>query len=278
MPRPYCFLHIPRTAGTTLNLVLRDHFGPEAILSLYTAVEFSSNREVADADLDSVRLIQGHLLLEQYDPPRVYGRDVDVLTFLREPVARLVSEYVFLKTWPHSHMYKIVNAMSFRDYIVSEHKHVRFKGKNFMTRVLSGRSVEGRAQIAAALSAAKFNVERVFGFFGIQELFDESLILLAHYLGLKSYCYEKRNALRPGYEVELSDADRAVALEFNSADLELYAFAKAVLRERIAAGGAALASDLERFRRVNASYQKICAMISDRIGLDQGGSIHLPKA
>ncbi len=278
MARPYCFLHIPRTAGTTLNLILRDHFGPEAILSLYTEAEFSIHRELSVAVLDTVRLIQGHLLLPQYDPPRMYGRDVEVFTFLREPVARLVSEYVFLKTWPHSHMYQIVNTMSFRDYIVSEHKHVRFKGKNFMTRVLSGRSVEGRAQIAAALSAAKFNVERVFGFFGIQELFDESLILLAHYLGLQHYCYEKRNALRPGYEVELTEADRAVALEFNTADLELYVFAKAVLRERIAAGGPALALELERFRRVNASYQKICAMISDRAGLGAGGSIHLPKA
>lgn len=278
MSRPYCFLHIPRTAGTTLNLILRDHFGPEAILSLYTASEFSSNREVAVADLDSVRLFQGHLLLERYDPPRLYGRDVDVFTFLREPVARLVSEYVFLKTWPHSHMYQIVNGMSFRDYIVGEHKHVRFKGKNFMTRVLSGRSVDGQGQAASALSAAKINLERVFGFFGIQEFFDESLILLARYLGLHKYCYEKRNALRSGYAVELTDADHEVALEFNTADVELYAFAKALLQERISAGGAALALELERFRRINASYQKVCAMISDRIGLDPGGNIHLPKA
>lgn len=29
------FLHLPRTAGTTLNAVLHDNFAPETVLSVY---------------------------------------------------------------------------------------------------------------------------------------------------------------------------------------------------------------------------------------------------
>ncbi|MFP5259467.1 MAG: sulfotransferase family 2 domain-containing protein [Acidobacteriota bacterium] len=277
---PFCFLHIPRTAGTTLNKILLDNFKPEEVLSLYTDSDFVNFKEISQDHLEKIKLIQGHILLQEYDPPRIYSRDVRVFTFLREPIARLHSEYYFLKTWKHSHMYSIIHGrnISFSEYITSDLKEVVYKGKNFMTRVLSGVDLTSSEACEKALSLAKKNLERVFVAFGIQELFDESLVLLARQLGLRNIFYEKRNVLDDKSKSVISDLDYEVATLHNQWDIKLYDFAVGLFNEKISSGGAALRREIEVFEKVNEKMQNVCNLINRRDGLVFDGGIQLPKA
>lgn len=134
------FLHLPRTAGTTLNAVLHDNFAPETILSVYAREDYERCRMLEADALEPIRLIEGHLMPECFDPPSLYGRRLRMFTLLREPLSRLVSEYVFQKSWPGNHLYAYLNenAVSFRDYLTSNDPLLKFRGRNFVTHCLAG--------------------------------------------------------------------------------------------------------------------------------------------
>ena len=129
------FLHLPRTAGTTLNAILHDNFPPEAVLSVYTREDYQRCRMLDAAELEHIRLIEGHLQPESFEPPSLYGRPLRMFTLLREPLDRLVSEYVFQKSWPENHLYAYLNenGISFREYLTSDVPLLKFRGKNFVS-------------------------------------------------------------------------------------------------------------------------------------------------
>ncbi|KUG28955.1 hypothetical protein ASZ90_001135 [hydrocarbon metagenome] len=279
MPEPFFFLHLPRTAGTTVNDILRANFRPGEILSLYRDSDFKRLAGLGSEALEGIRLIQGHTLLHSYDPPLMYSRLVRVFTFLRHPVTRLVSEYAFLKTWPETSLYRFLNdnAVTFRDYLTSKRRELRYRGKNPMTRLLSGCDFDLDGFPRQALDTAKRHLESVFGCFGLQERFDESLLVIGDFLGLQNVYYERRNVLAKGVKEDVGEADVQLALEKNAADMELYAFACELFAARVAAKGPGFAARVRRFRAVNARYAKVCALIAQKTGTGGVGDIENPK-
>lgn len=279
MPEPFFFLHLPRTAGTTVNDILRANFRPGEILSLYRDSDFKRLSGLGPEALEGIRLIQGHTLLHNYDPPMMYSRPVRVFTFLRHPVTRLVSEYAFLKTWPETALYRFLNdnAVTFRDYLTSKCRELRYRGKNPMTRLLSGCDFDLDGFPRQALDTAKRHLESVFGCFGLQERFDESLLLIGDCLGLQNVYYERRNVLAKGVKEDVGEADVQLALEKNAADMELYAFACELFAARVTAQGTGFAARVRRFRAVNVRYAKVCALIAQKTGTGGAGDIENPK-
>lgn len=274
------FMHLPRTAGTTLNTVLRNNFAPEAMLSVYKDTEYARCRELEPEVLDRIRLVQGHLMPASYEPPTLYGRRVRMFTFLRDPLDRLISEYHFLKSWPDNHLYAYLNerSISFRKYLTSEERRLAHRGKNFMTRCLAGNLFAPGISLEVELEQAKRHLAQAFCFVGIQERFDESLLLLAEEISLESLYYERRNALRGGYAADIDKEDRELAAALNTADLELYAFACGLFERRVAAAGPGFAVLLRQFRRVNAKYQKICGLVEEQLRVsDTCGAVLKPK-
>ena len=274
---PFFFFHLPRTAGTTLNAILRDNFAPAVTLSIYRREDYERYREIDSAFLDGLRLIQGHIMPQSMQPPTLYGRPVRLFTFVREPVARLVSEYRFLKSWPQNHMFAYLNEhnISFRHYLTGNERQLRLRGRNFMTHSLAG--IHQGISDADALALAKQHLETSILFCGVQERFDESLLLLADILGLQHYCYEPRNRLRQDALPEISPEDLALAAELNAADLELHRHALRLLEQRMASLGAAFALRLRNFRQLNARYQKICALVEKKHQVTPTGPVILPK-
>jgi hypothetical protein len=273
------FLHIPRTAGTTLNTVLRNNFAPAEIIEVYDQADYAAHARHSAEELRGVRLIQGHLLLQCYDPPRMYGAPVQVFTFLRDPIERLVSEYAFLRAWKANHMYAYLNDnnVSFRDYILSDEPKLRYRGRNFMTRCVAGRDTGAKAYPLTAVALAKRHLERVFGFVGLQERFMESLLLLGDFLGLRNLLHEKRNALHTEAKPALSAGDIALAREVNQGDQELYDFAAALFAERVAARGSSFAKRMKAFTLLNDKFQKMGSLLTRDLVKNPDERIAFPK-
>ena len=271
------FLHLPRTGGTTLNSVLRANFAPEAILSIYRREDYARCRELTDAELAPIRLIIGHLMPQSVHPPRFYDREIRIFTLLREPVARIISEYRFQKLWPKNHLYARLNdgSVSFRDYLTSREKGLRYRGRNFMTHTLAHcfrEDVPGDE----LLDLARHNLEHLF-FFGVQDHFDASLLMLADRIGLKELFYEPQNMLNPAGFAPVSAEDRALAAECNSLDAALYRWARERVEADMAAAGPGLAARLKLFQAVNARFQKICRRINQDAALNENSAIINPK-
>lgn len=277
--RPFIFLHAPRTAGTTVNRIFEANFAEGELLSVYTDEQYKTLRSMGPETLQGVRLIQGHVFLDLYSPPMFRGCGVRPVTFLREPVARLVSEYLFLKTWRRNHLYTFLNEnrVGFREYLQSENRRLKYRGKNFLTRFLTGAEVPPGGGHGAELSTAKKNLETVFEFVGITERFDESLLLLAPLLGLGNVVYESRNVLRSKNTPDISQEDLELARELNATDVELYAFACELFDQRVQAKGDGFAAAVKQFQQVNLRFQRVCALIDTRVPELEKSDILLSK-
>jgi len=273
---PFLFLHIPRTAGTTLNRLLERHFPPETVLSLYSREELQRYAVIDVAFLARLRLIQGHILLSDYDRFTFYDAPVRAFTFVREPVSRVISEYFFLRTWPANHLYALLNEqhITLSEYVTSKHKLLRYKGGNFMTRVLSG--IDPDVEPDAALERAKSNLRDRFLFFGLTEAFNASLLLLAEAMGLGDLLYERQNALRRPVSQRADEDERALIAARNTLDTALYDFAKQLFAERVAAKGSSFTARLTRYETLLGKYQKVCALVETRLGVPLG-EIEKPK-
>lgn len=277
MNSPLFFLHIPRTGGTTLDALLTKSFSPEEILKIYTKEEYEQYRYIDSQKLNSIRYITGHLLLQNYDPPTLYNSAVRVITFLRDPVKRLHSEYIFYKTWPNQHLYRYIRErkLTFRDYLMSREDIIKYRGKNFMTRSLSGKGFRFDQKPLAALAFAKRMLEKNFFFFGLTEYFAESIFLLSKKIALPDCVHDQHNKLGKKVKEPLSPADRSLAVELNSADIELFAFAKALFLSRLNALEEEERRDLAEFIEKNTKYQADNAMTYAN-SLEKNG-IYLPK-
>jgi len=225
----YSFMHIQKAGGTTMESILRRHFGLRHLDAaprrgwLYTHQDLR-----ADLRLNPlVRSISGHWLRPFIDYGE-HARRMVWFTMLRHPVKRFISQYQHLTD--HGGM-----RQSLDDFLE------RPRTWNFQVRFLTGDQDLERAK--AILSG--------FRSVGLLERFDESMVLLRDHLGLPemNVAYTHKNAARSS-ELRQRVAEEVERLrdrveEKNALDLELYAHAQAIFSEQVETYGAErLAADV----------------------------------
>ncbi len=265
----FIFLHIPRTGGTTLNGVFFNNFAREEIISLYSRDDFATGAAELARRGGAVRLVQGHFLHDEHIEALRQGRDAKLVTFIRHPVERLVSEYLFLKSWPHSQMYELLNSrnIGFAEYIASEDNAFRWRTKNLLTRIFSRMSFA--EEPPAEAEAAALAQARSYALTGIVELFDAGLLLLADLMGLKDIHYERRNRVAPALKESISAEDKALAAAYNAADIRLYELLRADFEATLAALPQMFHARLKRFSLINEKFNKVADLINQSEGLDK---------
>ena len=230
------FVHIPKTAGGTVAAMFVSAYsnaglhkagnymsGPENSVRKLTR----SPREWAAWQRRGGKVTLGHVpyaVLREHVPA-----NTRYITFLREPVDRVVSHY-------HRHIHRRnprlagspkeiakgrVKADSLEEALTELGPP---QLSNLQTRFLSDSPVLGDLP-ASALDEAKANL-RSFAFVGIQERFAESIERLEELLGLEGAEYEDRHvsADRPAVE-EIPAEVQNLIVEHNKLDIELYEFA-----------------------------------------------------
>ena len=211
------FVHIPKTAGGTVKSVFADAFGRGAVSD---SGNYLRNPEPAAAQSfqfnPRVRVTIGHVPYGLYRPH--LPPDTRYITFLREPVERVISHY-------YRHLDGKVGTRTLAEALEGGTPAVT----NLLTRFLCGR---GHPELLGtlpdtAVEEAKAALETFF-FVGFQDRFDESLVLLQDRLGMPITAYGASrhvNAERPSFE-ELGDENLALIARHNQLDVELYAWAR----------------------------------------------------
>ena len=85
------FLHIPKTAGTSLTHVLASHWSCVRIIPQHEIID-----NLQENELDKINLVAGHFYAYQLKHPSLMR--FTPITVLRDPIARLFSEYRFALT------------------------------------------------------------------------------------------------------------------------------------------------------------------------------------
>lgn len=186
MDKKLLFLHIPKTAGTTLVRLIQKNYPNHACRGLYDQDSFEEDFSTAIAD-ESVKAIYGHFFY-----PEIVDRHINQLylfTFLRNPVKREVSNYLHLKySSVKEHQEWAAQWASFGDYLKSK------QALNHQTRVLSGIGPfeEFRANLPQAFQQAQANLNKM-GLIGISEKFATSVKLISRELNWAYLVTSKEN-------------------------------------------------------------------------------------
>jgi hypothetical protein len=188
--------------------------------------------------------------------------DTRYMTFLREPVDRVLSHYYrhihHPEMTPEDRVRRARNgrvaAASIEEALVEMRPP---QITNLATRFLSGSAAPPMTGDlpASALDDAKESL-RCFAFIGIQERFEESLVLLQRLLGLGALPYRDRHVssgdARPTVD-EIPEEQRALIEEYNALDAELYRFGLELFEEAVAAADESFAADVEALRAQSAT-------------------------
>jgi len=264
-PRPgqggvVAFLHIPKTAGTTLNAILAQQYSPDETREIMMRgmswlvprptlvpkplISFSKILRLKSALRygRSVRMIHGHFDLSIKE---LLPNDVRLFTFLRDPVERAISHYYHYRRQSGDPVQPLAMRSTLEEW-VGDCGLVEMD--NGQTRRLAGEMNLPCGRVTQALlERAKSNLARNFAVVGLTEQFEESLILLQHAFGWPLHRFALRNVGgdRPRRD-EVSEETLKVLQDCNRHDLDLYRFAVALFER--AASRIDMAGELARLR------------------------------
>ena len=240
------FLHIPKTAGSTLSKILQQHYSKAETVTLDLAgvAQFKSLPLEQRAQY---RLVRGHFYFGLH---RFIPRPSTYVTFLRHPIERAVSFYYYARSKPDHYLYPLLSAGEI-DLKTLLDRGLTTELHNDQTRMLAGEEWEDpqRAVNVETLARARENLRRHFRVVGLQEEFDASVILLHRAFGWPMRSYKKQNVTKDKpLRQSLDVATRKLLEEKNSLDLELYEEARALFDEQCGAEGDAFVAALNKLR------------------------------
>src|SRR5258708_37256040 len=101
--RKVFFFHIPKCAGMSIWRVLRSIYPPDNVFQIGTVAQQTECERMTAEKRMSFSAIGGHGYLQRIvkELPDLEKRYC--ITSFREPVARIVSEYNFIRRTPHHH-------------------------------------------------------------------------------------------------------------------------------------------------------------------------------
>jgi hypothetical protein len=238
------FIHIPKSAGTTLGTLLRRHYGEQFIRintsGAWDAEELRGRVRSALAK-PGVRVVQGHV---PFGLRESFPADAQYATLLRDPVERTLSQYHHLVTrvgrWRHEHLpppspdLALADCFGARNYIADD----------LQTRMVCGIGSRIDPLPPDALEQAKRNLRERFTYVGTTERFDDFLALLNAGLGWPTVGYESARVRSEGLRKDdLPPEDLRLVEEANALDLELHEYGGELLEEALGRAGSAVEVD-----------------------------------
>lgn len=251
------FVHIPKTAGSTLDQILnREAHGSVYWLSGGAREAMARLAQMSSEDALRYALYAGHL---PWGLHMLIPAPCRYLTMLRNPVDRLVSHYFHVLNEPGHHSYDqiVTGQMSLLDFVSSD---ISIEIDNLQTRFIAGLEASDSTPInccsEALLQLALDNIDQTFTAVGVQELFDQSLMLFSDHLDwrhLPLYDSKRVNAMRPRDRLIPQDVRTAI-LSRNQLDQRLHQWATARVRATISAAGREFESRVHCFRLLNSIH------------------------
>jgi hypothetical protein len=253
------FVHIPKTAGTTLNSILAHQYSPEETYEIMMRgmnwivprptilsrplISFSKIRRLKSAlrYRHELRVIRGHFDLSIR---KLLPANARFFTLLRDPVERAISHYYHYRRMTDDPVHPLAMRSDLTGWVSASGV---VEMDNGQTRRLAGEmNVPCGRVTSRMLERAKSNLAASFAVVGLTERFEESLVLLQHAFNWPLHRFPPLNVGGRPPRAEVSKEAQKAVEEFNGFDLELYRFACGLFER--AASRIDMTSELARLR------------------------------
>lgn len=243
------FVHIPKTAGRTLRTIIRSQYRPEqiCITNPLPGDPFHDYLNLPTERKAELRIVQGHFaygLHEHVERPAVY------VTMLRDPIARVISYYRFVRDHPEHRNHATVMEKGLAGFV----KETQSKQlDNAQLRYLaSAQEAPFGACTEAMLEQAIRRLNERFVAVGLLEAFDNSILLMRRALGWRLPVYHSINVSKHRLgDDELTDEILGLLRDYNQLDQRLYDHASRRFEDAMRAQGARLAWERRLLRVMN---------------------------
>jgi hypothetical protein len=257
------FLHIPKTAGTTLYRIIERNYASDDIYTFWkdgSPDEFKNLEE----DLRSrIRLLRGHVGFGMHE---FIAGSAKYFTVLRDPIDRTISYYHFIHRTPHHYCHDLIASqkMSLEEFLLSKCDPM---ADNAQTRLLggleTGQELEFGACTQSLLEKAKWNLRKRMDVIGITEKFDHTLLLLQQAFGWRRLFYVRQNVSSNRVSrKDLQHSTMDVLTEANLLDADLYQYARQLFEEQVQRRGESFPKRLDSFQQVNTRLRPFLSIRS----------------
>jgi len=236
------FLHIPKTAGTTLNRIIEWQYSPFEIFTMDPyRIRATPERlkRLSERRRRRLRMVRGHMF---YGIHECLPQGATYITMLRDPVPRALSAYYFILRRPLNPFHRKVK----RERLGIEDCVRLFPQRNN----LQSRLIAGVKDTAIAderlLDMAKEHLIKSFSVVGISERFEESLMLIATTFDWEIPFY--KNCKVSKTQPQINPGTVEMIRDHNRLDVELYEFGKGLFEESLQKKEAAVREGLAALR------------------------------
>lgn len=244
------FLHIPKTAGSSLNFILLKIYG----LKKMFFITYKKQQDFIDLPADKINyydVILGH---HSFGIHKYISSDIKYITFLRDPVSKVISYYHYAKRNQFHRFYKIINDenISIEEFVRND-KHFN-PVYNDQTKRLAGLKTKTNNELITkeTLKEAIYNIDNHFAVAGITERFDESILLMKKELGWSYPTYIKQNVAKKSEKKdEITEDIKQLIIEKNQYDIELYNYVNEKLDKTIEANKEFMEKEMKIFQLKN---------------------------
>jgi hypothetical protein len=262
------FLHIPKTAGNTVTWLLDRHYAADRRYAVPTSPKeippleeiLAGLRSLPPDQLQRLDLLTGHF---PYGVHAALPRRARYMTFVRDPVERVVSLYHYIRSHPVHPLRGEANRLTLREFAegnVSGNLH------NGQTAFIAGKGIWHDRFDDELLAEALANIESGFAAVGVTERLDESVLVLRRRLGWGPRVYYRSQNVNSARPREALDRETAVAIEaLNELDRRLYDRATKLLDLELERLGIDVHSELRRLRARSSHAYLVAADARRRV-------------
>jgi hypothetical protein len=200
-------IHIPKTAGTSLLNVLQKKYSSNEICTIKRKVlTGNSNERNSEIIKNSIsknhKILHGHFFYKEIEPIVNLNKNVKIITFLRNPIDRVISNYLFFKQRINEKKVE-KSELSRKNETLMEYARLE-ESQNRQSKFLEG-----------------LNPEKLY-FLGIMETFAEDINILTKKLEINFSDIPVLNKNTESGNFQISENELDELKSLNQKDLLLY--------------------------------------------------------